>query len=44
MAWIGSVALGTEPVGVRVEGMGLWVESVAVEVRLGTQLPGLTAL
>lgn len=44
VVWIESVALGIEPVEVRGEGMGLWVEPIVVEVRLGTLLIGLTAL
>lgn len=44
VAWTGSVALGIEPVVVRVEGTGLWIESIVVEVRLGTLLIGLIAL
>lgn len=44
VVWIETVALGIEPVEVRGEGMGLWVEPIVVEVRLGTLLIGLTAL
>lgn len=44
VAWIESAALGMEPVEVRGEGMGLWVEPIGVEVRRGTLLIGLTAL
>lgn len=44
VVWIESVALGIEPVVVRGEGMGLWVEPTVVEIRPGTLLIGLTAL
>lgn len=38
------MALGTEPVEVRGEGVGLWVDPIKVDVRCGTLLTGLTAL
>lgn len=44
VAWTESIRSGIEPVEVRGEGMGLWVEPTVVEVTLGTLLRGLTAL
>ena len=44
VAWTESLRLGIEPIEVRGEGVGLWVEPPVVEVTLETLLIGLTAL